>query len=52
MIYFIVAHIIIIPKVLRKINNTTWKTRGILNLIPNEMIKEMRNNREIIEMLK
>ena len=52
MIYFIVAHIIIIPKVLRKINNTTWKTRSILNLIPNEMIKEMRNNREIIEMLK
>ena len=39
---FVIIEVMIIPRIIRQLNETTWRSRGILNLVPNEIIKEMK----------
>ena len=51
-LFFVIVNFIMVPRVLRNLNETTWRSRGILNLVPYEIFKEMRSNSEVLKMLK
>ena len=50
-VFLVLTNLIVIPKILKNLNETTWRSRGILNLVPNKLFLEIKTNSEIIKML-
>eukprot|EP00347_Sterkiella_histriomuscorum_P015498 403356802 len=52
LLLFYFSQLIITPRIISKLNETTWRSRGILNLVPNSIFMEMKQNSRIFKLLK
>lgn len=52
MIAFFFLKTLVTPRVLNQLNEITWRSRGILNLVPNSIFREMKRDSKMFKMLK